>query len=92
MSDEHTVSLQSSMQFLPTRRPVVVLHRVEEQFPEWIEIMLSAVCLCVCMQTKGLCHLIPIICMAERKKCFLGIVCYLSFCVVSDFKDDFSHL
>jgi len=44
MSDEHTVSLQSSMQFLPTRRPVVLLHRLEEQFLEWSEIMQSAVC------------------------------------------------
>jgi len=30
---------------LPTRRPVVGLYRLEEQFPEWTEIMLSAVCL-----------------------------------------------
>jgi hypothetical protein len=34
------------MQFLPTRQPVVVLHRLEEQLPEWREVMLSAVCLC----------------------------------------------
>jgi len=46
MSDEHTVSLQSSMQFPPTRRLVVVLQTLEEQFPEWREIMLSAMCLC----------------------------------------------
>jgi len=45
MSDGHIVSLQSSMQFLPTRQPVVVLHRLEKQFPEWSDIMLSAVCL-----------------------------------------------
>ena len=33
MSDEHTESLQSSMQFLPTRLPIIVLQRVEEEFP-----------------------------------------------------------
>jgi hypothetical protein len=47
MSDEHTVSLHSSMQFLPTRRPEVVLQTVEEQFLALREIMLSAMCLCV---------------------------------------------
>ena len=29
MSDEHTVSLQSSMQFVPTRLPIIVLQKVE---------------------------------------------------------------
>jgi len=48
MSDEHIVSLQSSMQFRPTRWPVVVLQTLEEQFPDgekscWV-------------QTKELCH------------------------------------
>ena len=46
MNEEHTVSLQSSMQFLPTRLPIIVLQRVEEQFPAYREIMVSAVCLC----------------------------------------------
>ena len=46
MGDEHTVSLQSSMQFLPTRLPIIVLQRVEEQFPAYREIMVSAMCLC----------------------------------------------
>jgi hypothetical protein len=46
ISDEHTVSVQSNMHFLPTKRRVVVLHRLEEQFPEWRGIMLSNVCLC----------------------------------------------
>jgi hypothetical protein len=45
VSDEHTVSVQSSMQFLPTRRPVIVLHRLEEWLPPLREVMLSAVCL-----------------------------------------------
>ena len=43
MGNEQVVSLRSSMQFLPTSRPVVALHRLEEQFPAWREIMLSAV-------------------------------------------------
>ena len=46
MSDEHIVSSHSSMQFLPTRQPTIVLQRVEEQFPAYREIMVSAVCLC----------------------------------------------
>ena len=46
MSDEHIVSLQSSMQFLPTRLPVIILRRVEEQFPALMKIMVSAMCLC----------------------------------------------
>jgi len=89
MSDEHTVSLQSSMQFRPRRRPVVVLQTFEEQFLEWREIMLSAMCLCA---DKRMCHLILRICMSERIKCFTGIICYLSFSVVSDCKDDFLYL
>jgi hypothetical protein len=44
MNDEHIVSVQNSLQFLPTGRPEVALHRLEEQFPERREIMLSAVC------------------------------------------------
>jgi len=54
MSDEHTVSLQSSMQFRPTRWPVVVLQTFEEQFPEWREIMLCADkrILRICMSEK----------------------------------------
>ena len=46
MGDEHTVSLHSSMQFLPTKQPIIVLQRVEEEFPAYREIMVSAVCLC----------------------------------------------
>jgi len=44
MSDKHIVILQSSMQFLPTRLPIIILQRVEEQFPASRKIMLSAVC------------------------------------------------
>jgi len=39
MSDEHIVSLQSSMQFLPTRLLIIILRRVEEQFPALMKIM-----------------------------------------------------
>jgi len=46
MSDEHTESLQSSMKFLPTRVPKVVLQRVEEEFPTWREIVVSVTWLC----------------------------------------------
>jgi hypothetical protein len=66
------------MQFLPIRLPKIVLQRVEE-FPIWREIMVSA----VCRQY----HLILRVCMAQTTKCFQGILCYLSFSVVSYLKD-----
>jgi len=40
------VSLQSSMQFLPTRLPIIVLDRDEEQFPAVREIIMHALSLC----------------------------------------------
>jgi len=70
------------MRFLPARQPVVFLERLEEH-PEWREIVVSAY-----VQTKELYHLILRICRAQRTKCFLGGLCYLSFYVVSNFKDD----
>ena len=79
---EHTVRLRTCMQIRPAMQPVVVLERLEEH-PEWREIVVSA-----CVQTKELYHLILRICMAQRTKCFLGSLCYLSFYVVSNFKDD----
>ena len=45
-SDENSVNLQSSMQFLPTRLPIILLQRVEEEYPAYREIMVSAMCLC----------------------------------------------
>jgi hypothetical protein len=84
MSDEHIESLQSSMQFVPTRLPKIVLQRVEEEFPIWREIMVSAMCP---YTDKDLYHLILRVCMAQTTKCFLWILCYLSFTVVSYFKD-----
>ena len=46
MYDAHIVSLQSSIQSLPTRLPIILLERVEEQFPAVREITVSAMCLC----------------------------------------------
>ena len=39
MRDELIFSIQSGMQLLPTKGPVVVLQRLEEQIPEWSKIM-----------------------------------------------------
>jgi len=46
MSDKRIESLQSSMKFLPTRVPKIVLQRVEEEFPTWREIIVSVTWLC----------------------------------------------
>ena len=48
MSDEHIVSVQSCMQFLPTLMRVILLQRVEEQLLPLREVML-----CSCVQTKN---------------------------------------
>jgi hypothetical protein len=45
MIDEQIVSIHSSMQFLPTRLPVIALQRVEEELPV-SEIMVGVICLC----------------------------------------------
>ena len=45
--------------------------------------------MCVCVQIKELHQLILRICVAQSTKCFPGILLYLSFSVVSDFKDNF---
>jgi len=78
MSDEHDI-LQNTMQFLPTRLAIVVLKSVEEQFPASRKIMVSAVCLCA---DRRILPSYSQDCMAQRAKCFLGILCYLSFSVV----------
>ena len=44
MTDEHIVSLQSGMQYLPTRLPIIILRSVEEQLPAVREVMVGAVC------------------------------------------------
>ena len=79
MSNERIENLQSNMQFPLTRLPKIVLRRVEEELPIWREIVVSAMCLCADQR----------ICMAQTRKCLLGILCYLSFSMVSYFKYDF---
>ena len=44
MTDEHIVSLQSNKQYLPTRLPIIILQRVEEQLPAVREVKVCAVC------------------------------------------------
>jgi len=85
MSNEHIASSQSSMQYLPTRLPIVILQRVEEQLPVVREVMVGAVCLC---GDKRIILSILGICMAQRIKCFLGNSNYLPFSVISDFEAD----
>jgi hypothetical protein len=45
MSAERTICLQHGMQFPATQLPIIVLQRIEERFPEWREITVSAMCL-----------------------------------------------
>jgi hypothetical protein len=40
------MSKQTNLQILSTWQPIVVLEKLEEQFPEWREIVVSAMCLC----------------------------------------------
>ena len=89
ISDEHIGNLQSSMQFLPTRLPVIVWQRVEEQFPACRVTMVTAVCLCA---DKRITSYYSEDLYGSKKKCFLGILCSLSFSVVLDFKGDFLYL
>ena len=46
MSNERIENLRSNMPFLPTRLPKIILRRVEEEFPIWREIVVSAMCRC----------------------------------------------
>jgi hypothetical protein len=70
MSNERIESLQSNMQFSPARLPKIVLQRVEEEFPIWREIIVSAM-------SRPKDYVILRICLAQTAKCFLGILCYL---------------
>jgi len=88
MSDEHIVSLQSSVQYLPTGLPVIVFQRVEEKFLPVREVMVCFVCLC---SDKRI-ILLWVILWPKKTKYFLGILCYLSFSVVSDFEGNFLYL
>jgi len=73
------------MQYLPTRLPIIILQRVEEQLPPVREVMGC------CVQKKELYHPILGIFMAQKIKCFLGILCYLSFSMISVFDYDFLY-
>ena len=46
MSDERIENLESNMQFPPSMLPKIVLRRVEEEFPIWREMVVSAMCRC----------------------------------------------
>jgi hypothetical protein len=48
-------------------------------------------CFVSACRLKELCHLPLRICMAQRTKCFLWNICYLTFFVVTDFMDDFLY-
>ena len=81
MDDEHIVSVQISMHFLQTRVPVIVL-----RFPSMREIIVNAVCLgadkrIISSNFEDI--------YSPKTKRFLGIIRYISFSVVSDFRGDF---
>jgi hypothetical protein len=40
------VIMSQNILSIQTKQPIVVLERVEEEFPEWREILVSALCLC----------------------------------------------
>ena len=65
MSDEHNVSSQSSMQYLPTRLPIIILWRVEKQLPPVRGVIVGAVC-----RQKNYIVFFWGICMAQIRKCF----------------------
>jgi hypothetical protein len=73
MNDELTVTVQSSMQFLPIRLPTVVLQRVWKTLT--FERNHGDCYVPVCRQKNY--SLILMICMAPIRKCFLSILSYL---------------
>jgi len=72
MSDEHIVSSQSSMQYLPTKLPIIILWTVEEQLPPVRILMVGAVWLCA---DRRIVLFILGIFMAQIIKDFFGIFC-----------------
>jgi len=81
MDDEHIVSVKIGMQFLQTRVPVIVL-----RIPSLSEIIVKTVCLgadkrIISSNFEDF--------YGPKTKRFLGIMCYFSFSVVSDFCGDF---
>ena len=82
VSDVYIVILQSSIQFLPTRLPIILLDRVEEQFPSVREIIVNAMCLCayrgiISSYSENL--YIPNNKMFSRNHMVVNILCGLSF-------------
>jgi len=76
------MSEQTNMQILSTWQPMVVLEKLEEQFPEWREIVVSAMCLCadkriVLSYSEYLCG--PMSRMFSRKLLLHFIFCGLRF-------------
>jgi hypothetical protein len=80
------MSEQTSMQILSTWQPIVVLEKLEEEFPEWREIVVSAMCLCA---DKRIVSSYAENLYGPKNKFFPGSFCYISFSVVSNFKYDF---
>jgi hypothetical protein len=72
MNVEHIVNLQSSMQYLPTKLPIIILQRVEEQLLPVIEVGVGAVC-----REKNYSILFWGFLWPKRIKCFLGILRYV---------------
>jgi hypothetical protein len=52
MNDEHIVRLQSNVQFLLTRLPIIVLQKVDEHVPAFRETMVTVMCVYVCRQLE----------------------------------------
>jgi hypothetical protein len=77
------------MQFLPTKLPIIVLQRVEEQIPAVREIMVSSMCLCADRRIISS-YFEDFYC--PKNKMFSRNLMVPSFCVVSDFKDEFLYL
>ena len=89
MSDEHIVISQSSMQYLPTRLPIIILQKVEEQLSPVREGMVCAVHRCgdkrfISSYSRDL--------YGPMNKMFSRDLVLLSFTVVSDFEADFLYL
>jgi hypothetical protein len=61
------------VQFLPKRLPVIILQRVEEQFPALMKIVAIAICLCA---DKRIVSSYSEDFLAQKTKCFLGILSF----------------
>jgi len=89
MSDKHIVISQSSMQYLPTRLPITIFQKVEEQLSAVREGMVGAVRLC---GDKRFISSYSRVLYGPMNKMFSWDLVLLSFSVVSDFEADFFYL